>query len=149
MSDIHSSRRHFLGAVAAAGAIAAISPKVRAETGHEHHAGKHTDLIHAAQHCVMEGEACVAHCYEQFESGNLELADCVSSVAQLVVSCRALASMASYDSEHLSDFAAVTAKVCKSCEKQCRKHEKTHEICRRCADACVDCIKASESYISA
>jgi hypothetical protein len=37
--------------------------------------------------------------------------------------------------------APVALDVCRSCEKECRKHEKEHEQCKNCAEACGACLK--------
>lgn len=117
---------------------------------HQHHGAhaghgqpKHNPLVRSANHCVATGEACLAHCIEMFKQGDTSLAVCADLVQDLTVSCRALAALAASDNAHLAEFAAVTAKVCKDCEAECRKHEQ-HPECKACAEACVECMKECE-----
>jgi Cys-rich four helix bundle protein (predicted Tat secretion target) len=89
---------------------------------------------------VHTGDICIDHCYETFQAGDTSLAECVRRVQALVASCEALARLGSLDAKHLAEFAAVTAKICRHCEEECRKHAH-HKPCKDCGDACAACAK--------
>ncbi|GAB4185906.1 MAG: hypothetical protein Tsb002_09960 [Wenzhouxiangellaceae bacterium] len=152
------NRRAFIG-TAATVATAMAASQVHAG-GHEHesahgdHAHGHASpvsskLQHAAMHCVGIGRECIAHCNTEFAAGRTELAACAGQVAQLVAACDAISALAAHNSDHLRDFAAATAKVCKDCKAECMKHVDHHSICQRCAHACEECLEACEAVTSA
>lgn len=147
--DKQPSRRDFLltsGLVALAATPGLAS--AAAAGSHEHHTGKHTDLITEALHCIDTGSACAAHCIAEMRSGDTELLECLVQVQELVIACEALAKFAAYDSEHLKTYAAATIEVCETCEAECRKFEKRHNECKDCADACVACATECEKIIA-
>jgi Cys-rich four helix bundle protein (predicted Tat secretion target) len=117
------------------------------EQAHEHatHEAKyappeHPALIRTALDCVHSGDVCIAHCYQTFAAGDTVLAECVRRVQELVATCAALARMASLDAPHLAELAAVTAKVCRRCEEECRRHPK-HQPCLDCGEDCAACAR--------
>ncbi len=111
------------------------------EHNHGNHMAKHRKLVESALHCMRDGEACMDHCLGLFKQGDISVADCAASVAEMLAMCSALQKMASHDSRHIGELANVCLKVCKDCEKQCKKHAKKHESCAACARSCQDCIK--------
>jgi Cys-rich four helix bundle protein (predicted Tat secretion target) len=135
-------RRELLAAGAVAVGTAWAGRAFAADAPH-HHGGARGDaaLADTALACVSTGDACLAHCLEEFRAGRVGLGDCATNVQQMLAACGALAQLAAAASPHLPAFAAATAAVCQSCEDACRKHEQEHEICRRCADACARCRK--------
>lgn len=142
--NINKNRRNILlGAAAAATTLA--SSNVFSATGHMHHnMNSNTGLIDTALDCVKTGQACNDHCIELVKSGDTSIAECMSTVSEMLAACTALSQMASYQSRHLPAIAKVCIAVCEDCEKECRKHAKKHTACKACADACLDCIKACE-----
>ncbi|GLO01825.1 hypothetical protein PPUJ13061_17230 [Pseudomonas putida] len=70
------------------------------------------------------------------------MAACAQSVSELLAACDALMKLASQKSKFTPALAKVTADVCASCEKQCRKYETQHAECKACADSCAACLEA-------
>jgi len=144
------ARRDFLAAATAVAAAAATSANAAGhesgEHGHHahHHGGGNEDLAKAASDCVSSGDACIAHCLAEFESGRTELAECALRVTELTAACTTLQKYAAMGSSHLPAFAAATAEVCKSCESECRKHADDHPSCDACAKACAACLRACD-----
>jgi Cys-rich four helix bundle protein (predicted Tat secretion target) len=101
----------------------------------------HPKLVAAANECTRTGRICFSHCLETFRGGDTTMADCAWSVEQMMHVCEAFSTLASYDSPHLEDLAAVCAKICEDCEKECRVHEKHQRECGDCADACAALIE--------
>lgn len=141
-------RREMLKTVAAAVAGAVSTAALAAD--HDHHAHhdhgamgkKYAGLITTSIDCMKTGEACIAHCLVLLGQGdNREMAACAQSVNELLAACDALQKLASQDSKYTLAFAKLTAEVCASCEKECRKHEKKHAECKACADSCAACLK--------
>lgn len=96
----------------------------------------HKELVAAANECTRTGRVCFSHCLETFRDGDTTMADCAWAVEQMMHVCEAFSALATYDSPHLKELAAVCAKVCEDCEKECRVHEKHQQECKDCADAC-------------
>ena len=140
-----NTRRNLLiGATAMTAALA--TGTTFAASGHKHHhaSNRNTGLIDTALDCIKSGQACNDHCIELVKSGDTSIADCMSSVSEMLAACTALSQMASYQSKHLAALAKVCIAVCEDCEKECSKHEKKHAECKACAESCRDCIKACE-----
>ncbi|MBF0281934.1 MAG: four-helix bundle copper-binding protein [Zetaproteobacteria bacterium] len=138
-------------ALATTQAFAADSMMMAGEMHHHHAAAAQPQLkaLQLALHqCVAASESCIDHCLEMFKSGDVSLADCAISVQETMAFCTAHAKLAAYNSPFLKAMSELGLQVCEACEKQCRKHEK-HAECKACADACLDCIKACKTYLSA
>ena len=136
-----SRRDILLGTTAIAATL--VAGNAFAATGHQHHkSNRNISLIDSALECVKNGQACNDHCIELVKMGDASIADCMSSVSEMLATCTALSQMASYQSKHLAAFAKVCISVCKDCEKECQKHEDKHAECKACADSCRACIKA-------
>jgi len=101
-------------------------------------------LIDAAFACLQVGEACQQHCLALLGKSDTSLAECATTVAAMLPMCRALAELAVQESPHLKALAAVCARVCRDCEKACRKHESHHAICKQCAESCAVCAAQCE-----
>lgn len=129
------------GGMAAVAALGKLEGTALAAGEHEHH--KHsTDpgLIDAALDCVKTAEACLSHCIDVLGAGDTSLAKCAKSVSELKVFCTALYQAGILNSAHLKEVAALSEKVCKECESECRKHKK-HQTCLDCANACEKCLR--------
>lgn len=98
-------------------------------------------LISAALDCVKTGELCADHCIQLLKTGDTSLAECLDRVNELVTACQALARLSSQQSRHVVAFAAVTAQVCRDCEKECLRHAEHHQQCADCAKSCAECIQ--------
>ena len=98
-------------------------------------------LLDAAVNCGKVAEVCLAHCQRSLSTGDTMLKDCSRSVSELIPVCNALASLAAQGSAFLPKYAKMALEICKSCEKECRKHEGHHIQCKDCADACAACAK--------
>lgn len=140
-------RQALLSTFAGAAALSLAGRAVAAEAhGTAKGAGPNREVLEAALHCARDGEVCLAHCLASFSAGDTMLAECAQSVAQLVPVCTALAQLAALNSPRLAEFAKAATLVCKDCEAQCRKHAEHHDFCKDCADSCLACIKACESF---
>jgi Cys-rich four helix bundle protein (predicted Tat secretion target) len=132
-----------LGTAAAAIAVTGLA-SAQNHSAHDHHGGAHhANLVMAAVHCKLAAEDCLKHCMDMFATGDTSLALCAATSRDTIAACGALATLAASDNKHLNELAAVTVKICKDCEVECRKHE-THALCKACADSCVHCIKKCE-----
>lgn len=133
------TRRDVLLGVGALGGLA-MAGAVQAE-GMQHDHSKHTaqqpDLLEAINTCLDKGRRCISHCLVVFKEGDTSLADCAAKVHEMYAICDAYAYLLSANSTYSRDYAAICARVCKDCEKECRKHEK-HIECRGCAEACAN-----------
>lgn len=144
-----TTRRNILKGIAATSAVLAASP-VFAGTDHSHHhhdSGLNNALIKIANECAQHGDECIAHCIELFKSGDTSLAKCADTVNEMIVMCRALAKMATYQSTQLNAVAKVCMDVCQICADECGKHAKTHVNCKACADSCLECIAEIKKII--
>ena len=141
-NNVNEARRNILfGATAVASVVA--SNSVFSATDHKHHQmNRNTGLIDTAMDCIKTGQACNDHCIELVKSGDTSIADCMSTVSEMLAACTALLQLASYQSRHLPAIAKVCIDVCNDCEKECRKHEDKHVECKACANSCLDCIEA-------
>ena len=145
-------RREMLKAVAGTVAVAMTTSVLAAGEKHEHHhelgasGGKdHAGLINTNADCLKSGEACLAHCISLLGQGDKEMAACAQSVSELLATCDALLKLAAQNSQFTPAMARVTADVCASCEKQCRKYENQHAECKACADSCAACFKECQA----
>lgn len=137
------NRRELLGQTTlAVGALAAssVSGMSLAAT-----TAKGRGLVATASHCINVGEECLTHCFEILSKGDKSMAECAATVRDMLAACRGLVSIASADSKHLKDYAAVCAKICWDCEAACKKHANHHDVCKRCMEACAECAKACEA----
>lgn len=105
-------------------------------------------LISSALDCVKTGELCADHCIEQLKTGDTALAECLDRVNELVTACQALARLGSQQSRHVVAFAAVTAQVCRDCEKECLRHAEHHQQCADCAKSCAECIRECDKLVA-
>lgn len=142
-------RREMLKAVAGTVAVAMTTSVMAATENHEHHhehgaSGNDdfTSLVDSSADCLKTGEACLAHCITLLSQGDKEMAACAQSVSELLATCDALMKLAAQKSKFTPAMAKVTADVCSSCEKQCRKYESLHAECKACAESCAACLKA-------
>lgn len=140
------NRRDILTAAGAAMAGVLVSPAFAADDhahhGHDHAAANpHAKLAETALDCVKTGDACLAHCFQSFQAGDLTLAACAQKVDELLAVCRALAKLAANGSPQLAAYAKVAQLVCRDCEKECRKHADKHATCKACAESCAACAE--------
>ena len=135
------SRRELLLGLGAAATVAAAAPAIAAMPGHDHsqHSTQQPDILDATNACVNKGERCIAHCLVSFQEGDLQLADCAAKVHEMRAICGAFSYLLAANSSYVSDYAAICARVCEDCEKECRKHEE-HIECKACATACADVV---------
>jgi len=145
-----ASRRRLLKGLVATSAVLAASPVLAAadHSHHQHHGSSmNKSLIKISNECAQHGDECVAHCIELFKTGDTTLAKCADTVNEMIVMCRALAKMATYESTELVAVAKVCMAVCQTCADECGKHAKTHENCKACADSCLECIEEIKKII--
>lgn len=104
--------------------------------------GKFHPLAEAAGHCVLAGQACLAHCLFLLGNGDDSMADCAKTVSQMLATCTAVQSLAAQESHLLPAMAKVALEACTECEKACSKHADMHTPCKQCMESCQACIKA-------
>ncbi|MDI7186324.1 four-helix bundle copper-binding protein [Leptospira santarosai] len=97
-------------------------------------------ILEAASKCILNSEICLAHCDESLSSGDTMLANCLKTVKDTLVLCKAFVSLGSSHSPFAKEIAITCIKACEICEKECRTHESHDEICKNCADSCRECI---------
>ena len=143
-----NTRRTLLKGLIATSAVLAASP-VLAGGGHVHHHIEKLNkpLIKIANECAQHGDECIDHCIELFKSGDTSLAKCADAVNEMIVMCRALAKMATYQSPELKALAKICINVCQTCADECNKHANKHANCKACADSCLECIKECKKII--
>ncbi|MDH5720993.1 MAG: four-helix bundle copper-binding protein [Spirochaetia bacterium] len=116
------------------------------ENRHDHSAHKPSKnvsvLADAASECVAYAEMCVAHCVELVKNGDTSIAECIATANEVIAACKALSSLANYNSMHIKDFAKACKGLCGHCEYECKKHASRHEACRECAESCARCVEA-------
>lgn len=144
-----TTKRNLIKGIVATSAVIAAAPTF-AEMDHSHH--HHMDslnkaLIKIANECAQHGDECIAHCIELFKTGDTSLANCADTVNEMIVMCRALAKMATYESEDLKAVAKICIDVCQRCVDECSKHEAKHPKCKACADSCRECIKECKKIV--
>ena len=139
------SRRDLLVGAGAVGTLLASGATLAADApGHRHedHAPRQPKLLETTNECVVKGQQCIAHCLVAFREGGTTLADCASSVNQMLPICKAFSYQLSSNSKYVKELSAVCRQACKDCEDECRKHEDKHVECKDCAEACKDLVAA-------
>jgi Cys-rich four helix bundle protein (predicted Tat secretion target) len=145
-------RRNFVqgggvAALAVAADIALAQAKAVDHSMHVHGTNAQSKLAQSASTCVLDGQACVAHCLVLLGGGDSSIAECAKSVSQMMAICSALQSLAAQQSKYTAAQAKVANDVCLACEKECRKHEGKHAECKACADSCAACAKECKALI--
>lgn len=137
------SRRELFGAAGAAAATLGLGGAALAQShgghGHGGHAaasGENAELIRAVQHCVLSGNACLAHCIKLLGEGDASLKNCARTVNAMLPVADALMRLAAMDATRLKFFAIAAADFCKDCQIECAKHADHHAECRACMESC-------------
>lgn len=96
--------------------------------------------------CILDGEACVAHCAIEFEDGNKEMAKCNKSVHDMLAMTKAMLSLVSANSPLYKKVASICADACKTCIEACEEHKPhfahgMHLECKACMESCIKCEK--------
>ncbi len=145
-----TSRRDLLKGLLATSAVMATGSALATEdhSHHQHHAmGKiNKALVKIANECAQHGDECIDHCIELFKSGDTTVARCAETVNEMIVMCRALAKMGTYQSEQLVAVAKICIDVCQVCADECGKHAK-HPQCKACEESCLECIKECKKIV--
>jgi Cys-rich four helix bundle protein (predicted Tat secretion target) len=146
------TRRHVLTAMGALAAVGGFPLAAAAEAvkGHVHgaDAGKTGDSFSAAAaDCVTVGNACLAHIFQTFKSGDTSLAQCGMLVENTIAVCEAAVKLTLNDSPHAKAMANVCMKECEDCAEECRKHAKQHAICADMAKSCEATAAAARKFI--
>ncbi len=149
-STKNNSRRKLLKGMVATTAVLASAPLLaKNEHSHHHHMGKlNKTLISIANECAQHGDECIDHCIELFKSGDTSVAKCAETVNEMIVMCRALAKMATYQSEQLVAVAKICIDVCQVCADECGKHAKKHQQCKSCEQSCLECIEECKKIVA-
>lgn len=135
------SRRELLLGLGAAATVVCAAPALAAMPEHDHskHSAQLPGLLDAVTECVEKGQRCIAHCLVSFKEGDLALADCAAKVHEMDAICSGYSYLLAANSVYNRDYAAMCARVCEDCEKECRKHEE-HIECKACAEACAEVV---------
>lgn len=145
-----NSRRNLLKGLLATAAVVTAAPTLAADDhSHHHHQMSKINkaLVNIANQCAQHGDECIDHCIELFKSGDTTVAKCAETVSEMIVMCRALAKMGTYQSEQLVAVAKICIDVCQVCADECGKHTK-HEQCKACEESCLECIDECKKIIS-
>lgn len=143
-----ATKRNLMKGIVASSALLAAVPSLSKMDHSHHHMGKlNKDLIKIANECAQHGDECIDHCIALFKTGDTSLANCADTVNEMIVMCRALAKMATYQSEDLKAVAKICINVCQRCVDECSKHEDKHPNCKACADSCRACIKECKKIV--
>ena len=148
--EFSTSRRNLLiGATAVAGLSMAGSAMGASghQHNHNHSPNPYNKLIDLSHDCMKTGQACLSHCMSEFKQGNKKMADCASSVQEMLAMCSAMSSMGASESAHMKKVVMACIDVCDTCVEQCDKHAKDHESCKTCRDACKDCVKEMKNIV--
>lgn len=100
--------------------------------------------IDAAEHCVGTGRACLQLAIATLKKGDASMAECADTTRAMISVCGTFAELATLGSPHVKALAALCAKVCRDCEKACRKHELHHAECKACGESCARCAMECE-----
>ncbi|TPH18478.1 four-helix bundle copper-binding protein [Litorilituus lipolyticus] len=145
-----NARRNLLkGIVASTAAIAAAPVMANNNHAHHHHMPSKLNkaLIAISNECAQHGDECIAHCMQMFKMGDTTLAKCAETVNEMIIMCRALAKMASYQSTQVNALAKIVIDVCQVCADECGKHTK-HKECKACEQSCLECIEECKKLFS-
>jgi Cys-rich four helix bundle protein (predicted Tat secretion target) len=110
------------------------------------------ELRDSTYECKKVGEICLALCNDVLAGGSTSMADCQSSVLNMLAVVEAMSKTATYnsvDSKLIKSLARTCAEFCRSCEKECKTHSEMHAECKNCMDACIRCAKACDAYAKA
>jgi len=135
------SRRKVILGMGAVAAAAYTGVAASAMPGHDHskHSSQLPEVLDATNNCLDKGQRCIAHCLVSFQEGDVSLAVCASKVHEMQAICGAFSYLLAANSVYTKEYAAVCARACKDCEKECMKH-KEHIECKACAEACAEII---------
>lgn len=100
--------------------------------------------IEAARNCQATGDACFELALTLLKKGDQSMVECADTTRAMLAVCAAFTELAVAGSPHTKALAAVCAKVCRDCEKSCRKHELHHAECRACGESCAKCAGECE-----
>ncbi len=143
----NNSRRDLLKGLLATAAVVTAAPALATEDHSHHHMTKiNKALINIANECAQHGDECIDHCIELFKAGDTSVAKCAETVNEMIVMCRALAKMATYQSEQLVAVAKICIDVCQVCADECGKHSK-HPQCKACERSCLECIEECKKIV--
>lgn len=147
-NENHSRRTLLKGILATSAVVASGTAFSAQDHSHHHHPMTKINkaLVNIANECAQHGDECIDHCIELFKSGDTSVARCAETVNEMIVMCRALAKMATYQSEQLVAVAKICIDVCQVCAEECGKHSK-HPQCKACEESCLECIKECKKII--
>jgi Cys-rich four helix bundle protein (predicted Tat secretion target) len=107
--------------------------------GHDHAAhgsGANAALAMALAHCEIAGNACLAHCLVLLGDGDTSMGGCARAVRDMLAVCEMMSTLVSSGSAFFKDAAALCAKACGACKRECEKHIADHPECKACFDGC-------------
>src|SRR5205809_6902355 len=75
----------------------------------------------AADACTDAGEECFEHCVTMLSHGDTSMTECFANVRMMLPVCTALEALVRGNSPHLKAYAAACSKICRDCERACKK----------------------------
>lgn len=158
-------RRNFVIASGVAAASSLLSGVALAQDkGHHHGSHDHgmpkarpvspalKELQNATFDCLKVGEVCLAQCNAVLAGGKTSMAECQTSILNMLPVVEATAKIATYNSFDIKTMKALArtcADFCRACEKECKQHAEAHVECKDCMEACIRCAKACDAFIKA
>lgn len=103
--------------------------------------GKYSKAMQEAVKCRLSAEICIGHCISEMGKGNKDLEECARTATDVKAACEAFITMASLNSNFTKQMAELCIKICKACEKECKKHSSHHSFCKDCMTHCRSCAK--------
>lgn len=157
-------RRDFViasGLAAASGIFSSAALAQGKDAGHHHDHGTPKarpvspalkELQDSTFDCLKLGEVCLAQCNAVLAGGKTSMAECQTSVLNMLAVVEATSKVATYnmaEPKSLKALARTCADFCRVCEKECKKHADAHVECKDCMEACIRCAKACDAFIKA
>jgi Cys-rich four helix bundle protein (predicted Tat secretion target) len=79
---------------------------------------------------------CLAHCLVLLGDGDTSMGGCARAVRDMLAVCEMMSTLVSSGSAFFKDAAALCAKACGACKRECEKHIADHPECKACFDGC-------------
>lgn len=108
---------------------------------HHHSGHDHSALIQELFYTALACETCMSACLEENAT---EMAHCIEIDRDCSEICFQAIKLLQRDSEFAHSFLAVCEEACRTCAKECSKHEDDH--CKACAEACIKCAEACHAH---
>lgn len=139
------NRRDLLISGTGAIAGAAISNNILASTITRQGNKLKRSLPESLGNCIANCELCISHCINMIEQGNMNFQNVLHKTRECLAICKAMLTLATFESTHRREMAAICTDVCNECARECDVHAAHSEICSACAEACRECASLCQS----